>query len=58
MADQTRVSGSVNVSSDSAERVAFDMAVHIAGWEEKQDEQKDRKYWLRLVVECRGALRG
>lgn len=50
----------VNVSHDSKQRVAFDLMMHIsnATYEESQDKQKTKDYWLKLYRQCYKAVNG
>ena len=51
MADtSTRVSGPVQIKSDSAERVALELAQIIAS--HTTYEQQDEKFWLTLYRKC------
>lgn len=54
MSDSLRVSGPVEVKSDSADRVAFDLMVKIANYEEGQNTAS-RDYWLTLFYQCKKA---
>lgn len=55
MADDLKVSGPVTVKNDSAERVAYDMMLHIAGYEQGNPEKSKREYWLKLYQQCLSA---
>jgi hypothetical protein len=61
MSDENRVvSGNVNISLNSKERVAFDLMHLIAAKEAIQviDAQKTKLYWLKLYSECLDAVSG
>lgn len=59
MSDSTRISGPVNVQSDSRQRVAYDLMERIAGWDAGKDQEKrSRDYWLRLYSQCYSVVDG
>jgi len=53
MAENTKISGPVEIVTDSSSRVAYDLMEKIAGWEKATDEEKrTREYWLTLFHQC------
>ena len=56
--DSVSVSGPVRVQSDSAERVAFDLAQLIASHTRIDFDQKNEAYWLDLYSKCLRAAKG
>lgn len=44
------------VPTDSKQRVAYDLALHISSYE--KEATKDRKYWLSLYHQCYKATMG
>jgi hypothetical protein len=44
--------------SDSASRVAFDLALRITQDSRLRPEQRDEKYWLTLYRKCHEATHG
>jgi hypothetical protein len=57
MAD-TNVSAPAMTISDSAARVAFDLALRITQDSRLRPEQRDEKYWLALYRKCHQATHG
>jgi hypothetical protein len=57
MAENFSVSGPIDVSADSPQRVAYDLMTLIASYENKS-AQKDRRYWLTLFYQCVAVSRG
>lgn len=57
MADNSN-SGPATVISDSAARVAFDLALRITQDSRLRPEQRDEKYWLTLYQKCHQATHG
>ena len=51
-------SGPSTVASDSAARVAFDLALRITQDSRLRPEQRDEKYWLALYRKCHEAAHG
>ena len=60
MADSSvSVSGPVAIKSDSNARVAYELMLHISGWETVSDSDKrNRDYWLKLYWQCYQASSG
>ena len=53
MSDSTSISGPVTVQPDSAARVAYDLMMHIANYENSDNAQNNaREYWLTLYHQC------
>lgn len=48
----------VTVASDSAARVAYDLALRITQDSRLRPEQRDEKYWLALYRRCHQATHG
>jgi hypothetical protein len=57
MAD-TNVTAPAMTISDSAARVAFDLALRITQDSRLRPEQRDEKYWLALYRKCHQATHG
>ena len=57
MADNT-VSLPVTTITDSAARVAYDLALRITQDSRLRPEQRDEKYWLALYRRCHLAAHG
>ena len=57
MAENTLV-GPVTVTSDSAARVAYDLALRITQDSRLRPEQRDEKYWLALYRKCHRVTHG
>lgn len=57
MAEQT-TNGPAMVISDSAARVALDLALRISQDSRSRPEQRDEKYWLALYRKCHEAAHG
>jgi hypothetical protein len=57
MAD-TNVTAPAMTISDSAARVAFDLALRITQDSRLRPEQRDEKYWLALYRKCHQAAHG
>ena len=54
-----KITRPVEVKSDAAARVAFDLMDHIFRHEKSDDAQtKSRDYWLTLYSQCLKAARG
>jgi hypothetical protein len=51
-------SGMMTVVSDSAARVAYDLALRITQDSRLRPEQRDEKYWLALYRRCHQATHG
>lgn len=61
MADtSTKISGPVQVQSDSRQRVAFDLMQRIASQEAESmgAQRASRDYWLKLYAACDAAVQG
>lgn len=54
--EDIRISQPVEIKTDSEARVAYDLMIHIAHYEEK--DSYDRDYWLKLYLQCRCATQG
>jgi len=57
MADSTTTEP-LTTMSDSAARVAFDLALRITQDSRMRPEQRDEKYWLALYRKCHEATHG
>lgn len=58
MSTDTRITGPIDIKTDSAERVAYDLMNKIAQFETVKDDAKNREYWLKLYAQCYWATRG
>jgi hypothetical protein len=59
MAEATRVTGPLEIKSDTEASVAYDLAKFIAAKEQADEGQKaSREYWLTLYLQCRRATAG
>ena len=57
--EDIRITQPVEVKSDAAARVAFDLMDHISRREKPDDTQtRSREYWLTLYLQCLKAARG
>ena len=57
MADNSAATPAVTMS-DSAARVAFELALRITQDSRLRPEQRDEKYWLELYRKCHEATHG
>ena len=57
-AQTVNMPGPVPAVSDSSERVAFDLAIHIHNQAEKEPGRLDRSGWFKLYIQCLKAVRG
>ena len=55
MAEETRVRGSVSVTSDCKERVALELMQLISSYEHR-DDAAPRRYFLDLYYDCLGVV--
>jgi hypothetical protein len=52
MTDSMRITGPVDIKSDSQQRVAFELMTLISSWEPKEKHPKTREYFLKLYAQC------
>jgi hypothetical protein len=59
MIDEIKQASSIQIENSSKERVAFELAKHIAALGNEPDTTlRDRKYWLTLYCQCLKATTG
>lgn len=59
MSSDMRITGPVDIRSETEARVAFDLMCYIAERETLTEAQRaDRAHWLRLYLQCRRATGG
>ena len=56
--ESVKISDTVQVVSDSPQRVALDLAFKIADFDDVSSREKDRMYWLKLYCQCHQIIKG